>query len=78
MLLGSLAPETQFDFAVYMARRCFRCAFGVACGSLDSKMFLDDLDPKPKPGTVQGFLAHQKTPPLGPYSRRMRRALWLS
>ena len=28
--------------------------------------------------TVQGYLAHKKVTPLGPYSRPMRRAIWWS
>jgi len=27
---------------------------------------------------LQGYLAHKKTPPLGPYRITMRRALWWS
>jgi hypothetical protein len=49
---SSLAPETWSDFAVYMARLSSRgvgCDFGVACGSFESKMLPDDLNPKAEP-----------------------------
>ena len=36
------------------------------------------VDQGPDPETLWGYLAHEKPPPLGPYSRPMSRALWWS